>query len=63
MYADDDIITIAKRKTTAREIWDYDAKKAELARQTGYTFVVIWESDIVDMSDEEVLRVVRRTKA
>jgi G:T-mismatch repair DNA endonuclease (very short patch repair protein) len=34
-----------KLNMTAKQIWDRDAEKEQLAKQNGYEFLTIWESD------------------
>jgi len=34
-----------KKNKTAKEMWEYDTNKLDLAIKNGYTFEVIWEND------------------
>lgn len=54
-YSADDLIVVAKKKRKASEIWEYDAKKKQLAIDSGYTFFVLWEKDFSGMIDDEVV--------
>lgn len=44
------------RNPTAQELWDYDAKKTELAISRGYEVLVIWEKDVKDDLINEINR-------
>lgn len=43
-----------QKKLKAYEIWEYDALKAEHARNCGYNFCVIWENEVVNLKDQEL---------
>lgn len=54
-YKSDDVIVVARKKRCAREIWDYDTEKENLAKLMGYDYLTIWESDFCEMTDEDVV--------
>ena len=44
-YKADDLVNIPRNPTLAKEIWEYDQLKHNLAKQNGYEIFVVWESD------------------
>lgn len=42
IYNESDILTKGK---TAKEIWDYDTRKIEFAKNNGYEILIIWDSE------------------
>jgi G:T-mismatch repair DNA endonuclease (very short patch repair protein) len=42
-----------RRKMTAQEMWDYDKKRMEVAKKYANDVIVVWESDVVKMTDVE----------
>lgn len=44
-YNADDIVDWSMGSRTAREVWEYDKQKRELAVQNGFTIDVVWESE------------------
>ena len=45
-FAANDVVLMPGQRYTAAEIWARDALKAELAREHGFKFVCLWESDL-----------------
>ena len=43
-FYDETFYNMSKRKT-AKEIWEIDARKKEIAEQNGYKLLVVWEND------------------
>ena len=43
-FYDESFYNVSKRKT-AKELWEIDARKKEIAEQNGYKLLVIWEND------------------
>ena len=41
----DELYINKKKSMSAKEIWQYDKDKLDLANKNGYTCEVIWESD------------------
>lgn len=59
MYKEDDLVfSYQKCKKTAKEIWEKDIVKKELAEKYNYRVYYIWESDMVDITDEELYAIV-----
>jgi hypothetical protein len=52
-YNKDDEIVIHKSSRKAKGIWEYDAKKMKLGKDSGYKTIVLWEADFIGMSDKE----------
>ncbi len=59
LYQPDDVIIIARQKRLAKDIWKYDANKKQLAIDSGYVFLPIWEKDFAKMSNEKVVDIIR----
>ena len=59
MYQSDSIIVIAKEKRLAKDIWEYDKEKKQLATDSGYKFLDIWEKEFVGMSNEQIAQLLR----
>jgi len=38
---------------TAKDIWQYDSNKLEMARTAGFTVLVIWESDYLESENKQ----------
>jgi len=54
-YSPEDIIKIAKVEKKAKSIWAYDECKKQLILSKGYKYLAIWESEMTDMSNEELM--------
>lgn len=59
-YAPDDMITYPARRITARQRWDEDRKKSELAEKYGYKVITIWEDEIRENEDTIELLISRK---
>lgn len=55
LYNEKDIMKFPFKKIKARTIWQRDLNKKLLAESYGYKVFYIWESDIKDLSDDEVM--------
>lgn len=55
IYKENDIMNFPLKKIKARVIWHRDLNKKLLAESYGYRVFVIWESDIKDLSDIEIV--------
>ena len=42
------------KKMYAKEIWDYDKEKIELAKSYGYSVLVVWEADYCKNPEETI---------
>lgn len=51
------------RDCTAQEVWDRDAKKRGAGEASGRRVVTLWERDLKDMDDDQVLAAVLGSKA
>jgi hypothetical protein len=60
MYKSNDVITISKRKLLAKDIWEYDSAKIDLGKNSGYSVLVLWENDMNNMMDVEILDIIKR---
>lgn len=45
MYNADDIVDWSMGSRTAKEVWEYDKQKRELATKHGFKIEIVWESD------------------
>jgi len=55
-YLSDDVIPLVKK--TAKEIWERDLVKIELAKKRGYDTVILWESEIKNKSEKEIIEII-----
>lgn len=62
MYEPDDEIVISKSKRKAKDIWAYDKKKMKLGKDRGYETLVLWEKDFIEMTDKEVVKILKEAK-
>jgi len=62
MYEADDEIVISRSKRKAKDIWKYDEKKMKLGKDSGYKTMVLWEKDFKDMTDKEVIDIIKEQK-
>lgn len=58
-YKPGDLIVVSKKVKTAKDIWDYDEDKKQLAISKGYHYLAIWEDKFVLLSDTEALVKIR----
>lgn len=54
-YEENDTITRDGETHLVREVWNKDARKKILAEKHGYHLFYIWECDMNDMTDNEIL--------
>lgn len=57
-YNKDYIVVSGSSQKKAEDIWLYDKIKRELAIENGYRFFVIWEQELISMSDKEMSQIV-----
>jgi hypothetical protein len=55
--ADDKILHGTSSYKTAKEIWDYDRKKINMAKKQGYKVLVLWRSDIKEHWEDTQLKI------
>lgn len=55
-YKSDDILTfpMPPGRKTAEEVWKKDARKNDYATKKGYNIIIIWESEMKSLSDEDL---------
>lgn len=61
IYKKDDMVNFHNRKVKAKEIWEYDAKKMKLGKDSSYNTLVLWEDEFVRMTDKEAIIVVNNS--
>jgi G:T-mismatch repair DNA endonuclease (very short patch repair protein) len=54
IYKETDILNFPKRKRTAKEIWEYDKRKRQIAEKKGYKVIYIWETEINELTKPEL---------
>lgn len=59
-YNADDVFIRGSKKITAKQIWNNDKEKFDLANNSTYAFIFFWEDDFSAMTDDEILAVVRQ---
>lgn len=55
IYKENDKLKFPFKKVKAKNIWKKDKSKKELAESYGYKVIYIWESDIKDLNDDEMI--------
>ena len=55
IYKGNDTLKFPFKSVKAKVIWERDKSKKELAESDGYEVYYIWESDIKDMSDDDLI--------
>ena len=55
IFKPDDIIRIRKEDFLAKDLWEGDLKKRQLAESHGFTVKYLWEREMKKMSDDEIL--------
>lgn len=60
IYQENDLIQYPCIKKYAKEVWESDKIKKELAESYGYNVLYIWESDIIKLDDEQLSDLVMR---
>ena len=58
-YNENDIMNFPGRKEIAKNIWKKDNDKKNLAIKNGYKFITIWEDDINNSDDYEILNLIQ----
>lgn len=59
IYEKDEIFIFPKRKLKAKEIWEIDTYKKEIAESNGYKVIYIWETELNKMNDGEILQFIK----
>lgn len=54
-YKSDDILNFPNEKVLAHELWDKDNKKRIIAEKNGYIVHYLWESDMNEKNDEQLI--------
>ena len=62
-YKPTDIPRFRGNTLTAAEIWEYDARKAEVAKTHGYDTLYVWDSDASANIDSELKRLYDEIKS
>jgi hypothetical protein len=55
IYKDNDVLKFPFKKVKAKTIWQRDLNKRILAESNGYKVFYIWENDIKELNDDEVI--------
>jgi len=58
-YEKNDIFHFPKIELTARDIWEIDKYKKQIAESNGYKVIYLWESDINKMNNGEILHYIK----
>lgn len=58
IYKSTDLIHYRKGKKYAIDVWAKDQKKRKIANESGYVVLELWEQDLSQMSDEEILQII-----
>jgi len=58
MYKDDDLPNPFNKNLTAKDIWEYDAKRNKYLESLGFEILIIWESDYIKNKQIEVEKVI-----
>jgi len=62
MYNGSDTIVVSSTHRLASDIWKYDLDKRKSAKEYGYSYLVLWEQDIIKMSDEQLKKEFRKIR-
>ena len=57
IYNEDDVFNFPKDTLTAKDIWELDKYKKDIAKENGYDFLCIWESEIKEDINEVKQRI------
>jgi len=60
IYKEDDKLKFPFKKVKAKTIWEKDRSKRELAESYGYDVYYIWEKDIKDLNDDELINYITK---
>jgi len=58
-YKETDVFKFPKTELTAKDIWDIDKYKKEIAESNGYKVIYIWESEMNKMNNDEILQYIK----
>lgn len=58
-YKKNDLLNFPGRKVVAKDIWEKDRIKIELAKKHGYNILVFWEDVFNTMTDYEIIKKIR----
>lgn len=56
IYKEDDTLKFPLKPMKVKTIWNRDLSKKKLAESCGYKIFYIWENDIKDMNDDDVIK-------
>lgn len=59
IYKENDSLIFPFRKVKAKLVWERDKRKNELAKSYGFKVFVIWENDIKNMDDNQIIEYLR----
>ena len=59
LYKASDLIHYRFGVITAKDIWNKDLKKKKLAESAGYSIITVWEKEIKNLSNKEILNLVK----
>jgi hypothetical protein len=58
-FKESDVFKFPKKELRAKEIWDLDKYKKEIAEDCGFNVIYLWESDINKTNDEQILQIIK----
>lgn len=58
-YKENDTFKFPKNELKAKDIWEMDTYKKEIAESNGYKVIYIWETELNKMNDEEILQFIK----
>ena len=58
-YKENDIFKFPKNELTAKDVWEIDKYKKQIAESNGYVVIYLWESEINKMNDGEILQYIK----
>ena len=58
-YKETDILNFPGRKMVAKDVWERDNNKKNLAISKGYRFITIWEDDFNNSDKNEILKLIQ----
>lgn len=58
-YEENEIFKFPKRTLKAKEIWEIDKYKKQIAEDNGFKVIYLWESEINKMNDGEILQYIK----
>ena len=60
IYKGNDTLKFPFKSVKAKVIWGRDKSKIDIARSLGYEIIIIWESDIKDLDDNEINNYIKK---